>query len=100
MKMSWDKNTIRNSEIDKTIEILKEFNEQYKLKILGKVRGYGLNDDYVEDDMYKIRKLIYKDFIILEKMIRSSDCDFDDVIHSFKFKKNKVPKKWKIEVVQ
>jgi len=95
--MSWNKNTIRRSEIDKTIELLKEFKVKYKLTTLGKVPGYGLNDAYEDISEYEIRKLEYNDFVILEQMIRDPDCDMDDVISSFKFEKSKAPKNWKIE---
>lgn len=97
--MSWEKLTINKSEIDKTIELLKEFKIKYKLTILGEVIGYGLNDDIGIDESkkYKIRKLEYKDKIVLEQRVKSDDCDMDDYILSFKFDKNKVPKKWRIE---
>ncbi len=95
--MSYNKNTVRVSEINKTIELLKEFKVKYKLTVLGKVEGYGLNDDYKDDSTYEIRKLEYKDKVIIEQMVREEDCDSDDFITSKKFNKNKVPKKWKIE---
>ena len=97
MKISWNKNTINRSEINKTIELLKEFKVDYKLKILGKVRGDGLNDDINGTPEHEIRRLEYNDFVILEQMIRSQDCDIDDVILSFKFEKSKAPKKWDLE---
>jgi hypothetical protein len=96
--MSWDKNTRNCSEVDKTIELLKELKIPYKLKVLGTVTGYGLNDDYAESDKHEIRRLEYKEKVILEQMRRSDDCDEEDIIISKKFNKKKVPKKWKIEV--
>lgn len=96
--MSWNKNTRNCSEVDKTIELLKELNIKYKVKVLGLVTGYGLNDDYAKSDKYKIRRLDYKDKVVLEQMRRSDDPDFDDLLISLKFDKDKVPKKWKIEV--
>jgi len=99
--MSWDKNTVIVSEIDKTIELLEEFNIKYKLTIIGTVEGYGLNDDLNMFDgvskNYEIRKLEYKDKVIMEQMIRDEDCDANDYIVSRKFDKSKAPKKWKIE---
>lgn len=95
--MSYNKNTIRRSEIDKTIELLKEFKTDFKLTTIGVVTGYGLNDDYAKSDKHEIRKLEYNDFVILEQMVRNKDCDMDDIIISIKFKKDKLPKKWKIE---
>jgi hypothetical protein len=95
--MGWNKNTLNISEVEKTIELLKELNINYILTDIGEVQGYGLND-YSKKDKHKIRRLEYKDKIILEKIIRTEECDLDDIIVSEKFDKNKVPKKWKIEV--
>ncbi|MFA6073945.1 MAG: hypothetical protein WC758_07560 [Candidatus Woesearchaeota archaeon] len=96
--MSWDKNTRNCSELDKTIELLKELKIPYKVKVLGTVIGHGNNDDYALSDKHEIRRLDYNDKVILEQMRRNDDCDFDDLIISLKFEKSKVPKKWKIEV--
>ena len=95
--MSYNKNTVNCSDIDTIIETLKELNVKYILKDIGKVTGYGLNDDYAKTDKHKIRKLTYEDFVVLEKIKRTTDCDTDDLIVSKKFHKNKVPKKWEIE---
>ena len=103
--MSWNKNTIIHSEIDPVIEILKELEASYSLSVLGTVMGHGLNDDYADpteydkdgDKYYPIRKLECKNFVILEQIVRTTDCDTDDEIISKKFKKNKVPKNWKLE---
>lgn len=96
--MSYDKNTRNCSEVDKTIELLKELKIPYKLKILGTVTGNGLNDDYAKTDKHEIRRLDYKEKVILERMEQNTECDSDDFIISKKFEKNKVPKKWEIEV--
>ena len=81
---------------------MKELKVDYKLEVLGKVEGNGLNDDigdYGEGESrkYPIRKLIYKDKIVLEKMSRDPDCDRNDTIISVKFEKEKEPEKWEIE---
>ena len=96
--MSWNKNTIKISEIDIIINLLQELNTPYKLTILGKVKGLGLND--TGDVYYEIRKLEYKDIVILERMERSKDCDADDVIVSYVFEKDKEPENWKIEIIK
>lgn len=98
--MSWDKNTMNCSEIDKTIELLKELKIKYKVKVLGTVTGYGNNDAYAKSDKHKIRRLEYNDKVILEQIRRNDDCDENDFIISKKFNKNKTPKNWKIEVRQ
>lgn len=101
--MSWDKNTVILSEVNKTIELLKEFGVPYKLKVLKKVVGNGNNDDLFVGNKetsrkYDVRRLEYKDKVILEQMNRSADCDCNDVIISLKFNKDKVPEKWEPEV--
>ena len=95
--MSYNKNTIRSSDIDSIIEVLKELKVEYKEEKIGDVTGFGLNDDYSNTDKHVIRKLTYNDYVVLEKIVRTTDCDSNDVIVSKKFKKDKVPKKWKIE---
>lgn len=100
VKISWDKNTISCSEVDNTIELLKEMNVEYKLTILGEVEGNGLNDGMMweENKKYPIRKLEYNDKVILEKLVRHPDCDVDDNIISEKFNKKEEPRNWEIEV--
>jgi len=95
--MSWDKNTLIITEVDSTIETLKSFNTPYKLTILGEIRGRGLNDDGEASYPYLIRRLEYKDTVILEQMISATDCDTDDVLMSYRFDKKDEPKNWKIE---
>ena len=95
--MSYNKNTVSESEINSIIEVLKELDVEYTLETIGKVKGYGLNDEYNNKEEHEIRKLTYKDFIVLEKMIRTTDCDLNDVIISNKFKKEEAPKEWEIE---
>ncbi len=53
---------------------------------------------YPKSKYYKIRKLEYKDNVVIEQMVRTSDCDSDDTILSIRFKKGEVPSDWKIEV--
>lgn len=97
--MSWNKDTINVSEIDSTIRVLETLNEPYKLIILGEVMGLGLNDTLGHgQEEYPIRKLEFRDKVVLERMDRTEDCDADDYLVSFMFDKNKVPKKWKLEI--
>jgi len=85
------------SAIDGTISILEKLGISYKVTELGRILGLGLNDDYREEKDYPIRKLEYRDTILLEKMMRNSDCDMDDYIISYEFVKGHEPKNWKIE---
>ena len=55
-----------------------------------------LNDDR-ED--YPIRKLEYGNFVLLEQMTKTTDCDTDDFITCTHFHKDSVPEKWEIKVV-
>lgn len=105
--MSWDKNTLNFSEIDATINVLKDIGETFLLDVLGEVQGSGLNDEQWigegEDahptmKLYPIRKLIYKNTVMLEQMQRHPDCDIDDVILSFKFIIGQEPQDWQIEI--
>ncbi len=43
--MSWDKNTVVISEIDTTLEVLREIGVPHVLRTWGCVYGRGLNDD-------------------------------------------------------
>jgi len=95
--MSWNKNTVSYSEINATITVLKELGQEYKLTILGTVPGHGSNDEY--KSKYDIRKLEYKDTVIIEQMKRHFDCDSDDIIISFRFTgDDKIPEDWKLEI--
>ena len=105
--MSYEKNTINRSKIDNTIEILKNLKIPYKLTVLGSVIGLGVNDITFEEDIknmlhkangcYNIRRLEYKDVVVLEKMIRNVESDMDDYIVSFEFKIGNESKEWELE---
>ena len=90
--MSWDKNTINYSTIDAIVGVLKDIGVDYKLSVIAKVRGRGLND--YEGKVYELRRLEYKNIVYLEKIEQEADCDFDDIIRSQKFKLSKEPKGW------
>jgi len=97
--MGWNKNTTSASSIDTTLKVLKELGESYSLKEIGIVTGYGLNDDLPNDESkkYKLRRLEYKDKVIIEQIIRNTDCDINDVIISKEFKKGEEPKDFELE---
>jgi len=96
--MSWDKNTLNFSTLDATIKVLKMFSKKYKLTVLGKVKGLGLNDDYTANDTYTLRKLTFENKIVIEQMQRTYDCDSDDIIVSIEFDKKTFPKKVPLEI--
>jgi len=95
--MSWDKNTYNMSHIDEISRTLTKLKIHHAITILGKVKGMGMNDTYDDKEYYELRKLEYKDTVILEKMHRTTDCDTDDVIMSHEFKKSEEPKDWELE---
>jgi hypothetical protein len=93
--MSWNKNTICDDTIDYTVKILEDEKLKYNLITLGEVAGFGLNDE--EGKTYPIRLLKYNNKFLIERMIRSDDCDLDDQIVT-KLYKNNLPKFWWLEI--
>lgn len=93
--MSWNKNTINLSTLAAVKEVLDDLNQFYIFTVEGEVKGLGLNDS--GDKKYQICRLEYGDYVVLEQMLRSDDCDSNNMLVSYKFKKDKVPKRWKIE---
>ena len=103
--MSYNKNTVSLSNVDSVISLLEKDGRDFKVSVLGKVKGRGVNDSYDNIDTYDIRKLEYKTlsgqhFVILEKMVRHPDCDADDCIISEEFLSGDVPAKWDLEETQ
>lgn len=98
--MSWNKNTYDCSEIDSKIEMLEEFDIPYKLKIITSVIGMGLNDHYSSSGKidYPIRILKFKDKIFIEQMIRTYDCDSDDMLRSLEIKEEDISEKFPLEI--
>jgi hypothetical protein len=94
--VSYDKNTIDYSRLDTTKQVLEELGEEFTITYLGEVVGQGIND--VPEMSYHLRKLEYRDKIMLERMERTYDCDSDDVRASYVFKKGEEPKEWLIEI--
>lgn len=94
--MSWNKNTIVNSFVDKKIEEFKELGATYMVVTLIEVAGHGLNDD--QDTTYPIRALFYKtdlgDRVVLEQMNRDSDCDGDDIVTGLEVSVEDCPLAW------
>lgn len=96
--MSWNKNTINQSEIERLVDLLKDLKVPYCLTTIDKVRGLGLND--MENTFYPLLKLEVKDFIYIDQMVRTTDCDTDDVINTLKFStKEGIPTNFEQEIV-
>ncbi len=101
--MSWDKNTINYSTLDSIRELLLELGINYELSTLGVVQGRGLNDDEMyggrkNGAKYELRRLEYKDKVVLEQIVQDADCDVDDGIFSHKFNHSEEPKDWQFLV--
>jgi hypothetical protein len=106
--MSWDKNTLNFSVINATLDILRDLGEPFVLSIIGNVMGNGINDEewtkdedgdpYPQLKYYPIHRLEYKNTVILEQIQRTQDCDCNDTIISFKFKKEEEPTNWEIDI--
>lgn len=104
--MSWDKNTIVLSNLDNVATTLEEIGIPYKITELGKLKGFGLNDDLYgdKDKYYPIRKLEYTtvkglNVVIAERMIRTHDCDSDDTLISVKLPQSTFDdNEWKLEI--
>ena len=94
--MSWNKNTVVMSKLDTICEVLEELGCSYGLDCLGRVSGNGSND--YGDASYLIRRLAYKNKVILEQMVRHPDCDVDDILTSETFEVGEEPKDWPLEV--
>ena len=94
--MSWDKNTVVTSTVDSTIQVLERLGESYFLTVLGEVAGQGMNDS--DGKIYSVRKLAYRDTVILEQMYETDDCDADDYFMSYEFPAISEPHDWPLIV--
>ena len=77
-------NLIKASEIDEKCHILSTLKVPYNVTVLGTVAGI------------EIRRLEYKNKVILEQMQKQEDGD--DVIYSHQFIKGTEPKDWMISI--
>lgn len=91
--MSWNKNTISISKLDAVLETLDNLGVPYELSTIGEFVGRGLNDGW-DTAMHYLRRLKYKDRVILEYAELDADCDVDDIIASAEFKIEDEPGDW------
>ena len=94
--MSYDKNTIDISFLDVTKGTLDELDVEYTITYLGEAVGKGVND--IPEMVYQLRKLEYRDKVVMERMERTYDCDSDDLRVSHIFEKGEEPKEWPLEI--
>jgi len=92
--MSWNKNTVSFSPIDMIVGVLSDLKIPYQLSVLATVKGYGLNDDYLDLPDWKIRRLQFKNTVYLEQIEQDADCDTDDIITAHKFTIETEPEDW------
>ena len=88
------KTTIILSDLDSRIEELTKNNIPYTVKILGKVAIY----EYGMPTYYTLRRLAYRDKVILEQTERCNVCDSTGIITSTKFIDDYEPKKWHLDI--
>lgn len=95
--MSWDKQTIHQSEVDAITKVLDILSVPYSVKIIGEALDRG---GYMFDDEKPIslRRLEFVNRVVLERVIRTADCDADDTIVSEMFYVNQEPQKWELEI--
>ena len=91
--MSWDKNTVDLSSLDSVVQTLDNLGKEYHLSIEAEVVGRGLND-FENTPPYKLRRLRYDKWVILEQITQDADCDVDDTISSRTFLLEEEPKDW------
>jgi len=90
--MSWDKQTINLSKLDAVRDTLEEVGVPFRESVIATFRGAGCNDpDY---EMYDLKRLAYRDTVILEYVTMDSDCDANDYIQSIQFDLKDEPKHW------
>ena len=94
--MSYNKNTVYNSQINTVIRILELEKIKYKLKHIAAVKNFGIN---IERNYLPIHRLETDNFVLLERIERHADCDMDDVITATLFPRNKEPLDWPTEVI-
>jgi hypothetical protein len=109
--VSWNKNTSIDETIDVMIYFIENqggvkihpswsqttidyFEHPYKVNVIGEVIGRGLNDI----GNHRLRRLEYKGSVWLERMERHPDCDCDDWIKAYVYKKEEEPENWEIEI--
>jgi hypothetical protein len=88
--MSYSKNTIHNSRIETLARALRDNKVNYTIFQIGEVMGLGLNDGMWDDEdkVYKLYALETEKRIYIDRMVRTHDCDFDDIIETVDFHKN------------
>lgn len=100
--MSWKKQTINLSKIDKIVENLRQEQIPYIISLLGKVEGKGLNDILENEEwrVYQLRRLDYDNKIMLERIIQTNDIELDDFIISKVFYKDECPDEWYYKIIK
>ncbi len=106
--MSWEKYTINLSQINAIVDVLQDVGMDFTLANITSVLGRGVNDEEWVDTadgepelkgkIYLIRKLEYANYIIVEQMQKTHDCDCNDTLVSIKFDKDKFPEDFKYEI--
>ena len=97
--MSFNKNTINMSDIDRIETVLIILKEPYTIEKIDTVKGLGLNDDIDGvDAQHSLFKLCFRDKVVIDRMERTMDCDCDDCIVSYVIDKDQMPEVWHNEI--
>lgn len=96
MESSWNKTTKKTSTIDNTIAFLKRNKIPYFLSPIGIAIGHGLRDNLMNP--YSLRRLAFRDKVVLERIERNPDCNEDDYIVSNAFWAHEEPSNWELDI--
>ena len=94
--MSWNKQLSICSKIDAFVEVLELLNEPYELIELARY------DDpsawAMPEDTFPIRRLTFKNKVVLEQYKQNNDCDMNDDVVSYTYDIDKEPQDWETKV--
>lgn len=89
------KQTLNLSRLDKFAHFLSRNGVIPDITLISRIRSRALDEKDI-----KLRKLVYKDYILLEKIVQYSDEYIDDVIFSYEFSTAKLPNNWDAIVIK
>jgi len=103
----WSKETFNMSTLTKIRKDLEEKGEACTETVLGVVHGRGINDitgwDFDKERFvtrtYILRKLVCRDYVILEQMQRAEEPDEPDFLASVLYATDEVPDTWELEIL-
>jgi hypothetical protein len=97
------KETINLSKVDYIANYLSNNKIPFKIILLEKIKGRGINDTvfpfkkFLKRE-YFLRRLEYANYIVLEQIVFIKDKELDDFIISKEYEKGKEPIKWTTKI--